>query len=308
MTAPIEALAPDVKGSGGGPPKARRRGPVFAWIAVLAVTLTGVVGSNAFGMRDALFAPATSEATPPVLGRVAGAAPADRPAAAATSLRSQPWWQDVKILEGTGTMTVPAFTITEGAAQWRVTGTCRTGRIVVRSPSQARAVVESACGADLIGFGSRSGPVSLEVTADGPWRLTVAQQIDTPLVEPPLPAMTSPGSKAIASGAFYNIDRSGIGRVTVYEQADGRFSVRLDDFYVSPNADLQLRFSALAAPKTSEEYLSAKSEFVVVMDVTAGSLNYSVPVGGDPTLYKSVVVWCGPVQSAYAAASLGPVR
>lgn len=308
MTAPVETVAANVARGSGSPGGTRPVRWVLAWIAVLAVTFTAVVGSNVFGLRDHFFEPATPDARPPALGRVAGGAQVDGADGAPTSLRSQPWWQEVKALEGTGTMTAPAFTIAEGAAQWRVKGTCRSGKIVVRSPSQARPVVDSLCPGEVTGFGSRSGPVSLQVTADGPWKLSVAQLIDTPLVEPLLPAMTAPGSKAIASGSFYNIDKSGTGRATVYEQADGRYSVRLDDFFVSPHADLQLRFSTLEAPRTSKEYRSAKSEFIVVMDVTAGSLNYTVPSGGDPTLYKSVVVWSSAVNRAYAAAPLGLVR
>ena len=308
MTAPVAAPATDVARGDAGPPGERRWQSVSAWVAVLVVTVTGIVGSNAFGLRDHLFAPATSEATTPALGRMAGTAPAGRSAAAPTSLRSQPWWQDVTTLEGTGDPMAPEFTIAKGVAQWRLQGTCQSGRIVVRAASQPRAVVDTACSGDVIGFGRGSGPVSLRVTAGGAWKLTVAQLIDTPLVEPRLPAMTGRGAKAIATGSFYNVDKSGIGRVTVYEQADGRFSVRLDDFYVSPHADLQLRFSTLAAPRTSKEYLNAKSEFMVVLDVTAGSLNYTVPAGGDPTLYKSLVVWSSPVQSVYAAASLGAIR
>ena len=308
MTAPVGTLSGHAA-AGAPPPAPESSGRrALGWLAALAVTLSAVVGSNVFGLRDYLLEPATSAAVPPALGRVADGVAADRSVAAPTSLRSQPWWQEVKTIEGSGTMTAPAFTIADRAIQWRVKGTCQSGQILVRSSSEASPVVDRPCGGELTGSGVRSGPISLQVTADGPWRLTVAQLIDTPLVEPLTPAMTAPGSKAIASGSLYNIDKTGTGRVTVYEQADGRYSVRLDDFYVTANADLQLRFSTLEAPRTTEEYLNAESEFIVVMDVTAGSLNYMVPSGGDPTLYKSVVVWGQPIKSAYAAASLRPVR
>lgn len=277
-------------------------------MAVLVVTATAAVGGNLLGVRDRLFDPATADAVRPALARVAGASPVAGIDAAATHLRSQPWWQDVTTLEGTGTASTPAFAIMAAATQWRVTGTCRSGRIVVESPSLPRPVMDRQCAGEVTGFGSRSGQTSLQVTADGPWRLTVAQLIDLPLVEPRSPGMSAPGTKVLASGTFYNIDRSGTGRVTVYEQADGRSSLRLDDFYVNPNSDLQLRFSALDAPRSTEEYLSAKSEIIVAMDVTAGSLNYSVPSGGDPSLYRSVVVWSPSAKSAYVAASLGMVR
>ena len=308
MSAPVETLSG--RAAAGAPPPAPESSGrrALAWMAALAVTFSAVVGSNVFGLRDYFLEPATSDPVPPALGRVADGGAADRSVAAPTSLRSQPWWQEVKTIEGVGAMTAPAFTIADGAIHWRVKGTCQSGQIVVRSPSQASPVVDRPCGGELTGSGVGSGPISLQVTANGPWKLTVAQLIDTPLFEPLTPAMTAPGSKVIASGSLYNIDKTGIGKVTVYEQADGRYSVRLDDFYVTAAADLQLRFSTLAEPRTTEEYLSAKSEFIVVMDVTAGSLNYMVPSGGDPTVYKSVLVWRQPIKSAFAAASLGPIR
>jgi hypothetical protein len=308
MTAPVNSPAPAAVEPGQGPAAPKRRGHTIGWIGVVVVTFSALIGGNLFGIRDYFFESATPEAVPPALGRTAGGAPPAGVDAAPTSLRSEPWWQDVTTVEGTGTASATAFTIRPEARQWRVTGTCQSGQIVVRAPSEPRPVLESRCGGSLTGSGTRSGRITLQVTADGPWRLTVAQLIDVPLVEPLSPGMTAPGSKVIASGEIYNIDKSGKGRVTVYDQADGRYSVRLDDFFVSPNSDLQLRFSTLEHPRSTEQYLGAKSETIAAMDVTAGSLNYLVPLGGDPTLYKSVVVWSPSAKSAYVAASLGVVR
>ncbi|MEW6154123.1 MAG: DM13 domain-containing protein [Actinomycetota bacterium] len=226
-----------------------------------------------------------------------------------TQLRSQPWWQDVTTVEGTGTATASPFTVVPNAVQWRIKGTCQSGRLVVVAAGHRRPIVDAPCTGEVTGFGTTSGPVALQVTADGPWRLAVAQQIDSPLVEPSLPAMAAPGAVVVGRGSFYGIDKTGVGTVTIFRQADGKYSLRLDDFFVSPTADLELRLSTLEAPKTSQEYLNnGSSELVVMMDVTAGSLNYPVPEGIDPTKYKSVVIWCAPILSAYAAASLEGVR
>jgi hypothetical protein len=40
--------------------------------------------------------------------------------------------------------------------------------------------------------------------------------------------------------------------------------------------------------------------------VTAGSLNFMVPAGVGPNQYRSVVVWCPLIDSAYAAVTLRP--
>ncbi|HUR23055.1 MAG TPA: DM13 domain-containing protein [Acidimicrobiales bacterium] len=281
----------------------------LGWIGVAVIVVSAVISSNVFSVRDRLFGTATPDAAAPAAGRVVGEDQGPAPAPAApTSLRSQPWWQEVRTLDGAGTTSAPTFTVADGAVQWRVRWTCDSGRLQVRSPKQSRPLVDGACAAGGVGYGAGSGPISLQVTADGPWHLQVAQQLDTPLVEPPLPAMTAPGASKVAGGAFYDIDKTATGRVTLYRQADGGYSFRLEDFFVSPTADLELRLSGVETPKSSEEFMRSPSELVVRMDVTAGSLNYPVPAGVDPTRFRSVVVWCAPISSAYAAATLGAAR
>ena len=294
--------------------EARRSGPrrpVLAWLGLLAVLASAVVGSNVFSVRDHIFGTVTPAAAPPAAGRVAAGAPSDQPTtpvtAAPTSLRSSPWWQDVAKLDGSGAGT-PSVTIASNALQWRVQWTCSTGHLTVRVPKQTRAVVDGTCPQGAEGYSVLKGAQTLQVTADGPWTLTIAQQVDVPLVEPPSPAMTAPGAKVVGSGSFYNIDKVGTGKVTLYSQADGRYSVRLEDFFVSPNVDLELRLSTLEAPHSSDDFQNNPSELVTVMDVTAGSVNYALPAGVDPTKYKSIVVWCVPIKSAYAAATLGGSR
>jgi len=276
---------------------------IFAWLGLIAVLAGAVLGSNAFSIRDRLLGSATPKPAPPAAGRVAGATGGQAPAAQ-TALRSAPWWQAVTTLEGMGTAVSSPFTIEKAAIQWRVKWSCPSGHLVVQAPSSAKPLVDGACPGGQIGYGSKSGAMSVQVKADGPWRLEVSQQIEAPLVEPPAPAMTAAGAATFATGSFYRIDKTGTGKVTIYRQADGRYSIRLDDFFVTPNTDLQLRLSTLEHPLSSEEYSKARSELVAVMDVTAGSLNYTVPEGLDPAQFKSVVIWCAPVLSAYAGATL----
>lgn len=280
------------------------------WAGLLVVVVTAVIGSNVAGVRDRLFGTATPKAAPPAVGRVLGTTPAPLALPAApTSLRSQPWWQDVATLEGVGSASPAPFTIASGAIQWRVTWTCNTGHLQLRSSAKpGKPIVDAACPGAAVGYSDQTGATPLQVTADGPWHLAISQQIDSPLVEPPLPGMTAPGASAVSSGTFYNIDKTASGKVTVYRQADGTYAVRLDGFFVSPTSDLELRFSSLDAPHTSQEVEDASSDLVSLMDVTAGSLNYSVPSGIDPTKYRSVVIWCRPISSAYGAATLGAAR
>ncbi len=289
------------------PPKSPVK-QILTWVGLLALLVSAVLGSNMFSLRDRIFGTATPDAAPPAAGRVAGAPTQDTVAAAPTSLRSSPWWQDLTTLDGSGTMTSASFTIPSGAIQWRVKWTCDTGHLVVRVPKQVRPVVDGACPGGTEGYSVQKGLQTVQVTADGPWHLQIAQQVDVPLVEPPLPAMTAAGATTVGTGTFYNIDKTGMGKVTIYHQADGRYSARLEDFFVSPNVDLELRMSTLDAPHSSQEFSNAPNEIVATMDVTAGSVNYVFPDGVDPGKYKSIVVWCVPIKSAYAAATLGPPK
>ena len=277
---------------------------VLTWLGLVALIASAAVGSNMFSVRDRLLGAALPEPVRPVTSRVAGME-AGSIAADPTALRSAPWWQDVTTIEGLGVIT-SSFTVERSAIQWRMTSSCESGRLLVRVPGEPRPLIDAACSDTTVAYGNRTGATTFEVNADGPWRLQVVQQIDTPLVEPPLPGMTSPGGSAIATGSFYKVDRTAVGRVTIFDQADGRYTVRLDDFFVSPDTQLQLRLSTAEEPKTSEEYLAGRSQLLAVLDVTAGSLNYLPPVGVDPTEFRSVVIWRPPTNSAFAAATLEP--
>ena len=291
----------------GVPPKPPLR-RALTWLGLLAVVASAVVASNMFGLRDRVFGTVTPDAARPAASRVVGDQTQDTAAAAPTSLRSAPWWQDVTSLDGSGTTTSAPFTIAGGSLQWRVTWTCGTGHITVTTPKQTKAVVDGSCPQGAVGYSLGTGQTTVQVTASGPWHLAIAQQVDVPLVEPPTAAMTGPGASAVSTGSFYNVDKTGTGKATIYHQADGKYAIRLDDFFVSPNTELELRLSAVQAPHSSEEFSAAPSDVVATLDVTAGSLNYAVPANVDPTRYKSIVIWCVAVKSAYAAATLGPPK
>lgn len=275
-------------------------------LGLLALAASALVGGNAFGVREQLMGSVTPEARPAAVSRGDGPAVPAPAQVEETVLRSQPWWQGVATLEGAGEETTEAFIIGEEAIQWRVTATCETGAISVTTVGGAEPLVSGDCGSIQLGYGTDPGPTTLEVRADGPWQLQVDQQIDLPLVEPPTPAMTAPGTAVAASGDFYRIDQAETGTVTIYRLPDGSFALRLDDFYVAPNVDLEIRLSPLESPQTSAEFMSAPSAWVAPLDVTAGSMNFAVPADVDPTQYRSVVIWCPLIDSAYAGASLAP--
>jgi hypothetical protein len=277
-------------------------------VGVVVVAAAAIIGGDLFGVRESLFGSATpaprAVAVSPFVAVNSSAAHPVK-----SVLSSQPWWQGVRDLSGTTTTSAAAaFTIGAGASQWRVKWTCQAGQLVVGVTGQSHPLVNAGCPGTGTAYVTRTGQTGLRVSAGGQWTIRVAQEVDVPLVEPPLAAMSAPGAAAISAGSFYGIDQKSVGRVTIYRLASGHYALRLTNFYVSPNVDLQLRFDPLRAPHSTKQYMATRSVFVAPLNVTAGSLNFLVPQGVDPTQYKSLVIWCPLIVSAYAAASLSPAK
>ncbi|HSH59191.1 MAG TPA: hypothetical protein VK988_06015 [Acidimicrobiales bacterium] len=136
-------------------------------------------------------------------------------------LQSQPWWQGISVLQGTGTTSTEPFHIGDEAIQWRVTATCETGSLIVAAVGEEEPLVEGNCGTPAVGYGTDAGFTTLEVRADGPWQLRVEQQVDLLLVEPPTPAISAPGTVTAATGEFYRLDQRETGTVTLFRFDDG---------------------------------------------------------------------------------------
>ena len=279
-------------------------------LGLVAVVASALVGGNFLGLRESLWGSESPEARPAAASRDVGNQASGGPTATTapprdeTVLRSQPWWQGLTKLEGRGSMTATPITVSQDALQWRANWTCETGRLLVRVPGQTRPVVDAACPGAGTGYAVRKGQVAMEVTADGPWTMTVDQQVDVPLNEPPLPVMSAPDTKLVFTGSLYRMDQVGTGTLNIYQAADGRHLLRLDSFFVTANVDLELRFSPLEAPRTTEQFMGAPSVWAAPLDVTTGSLNFTLPPDVNPARYRSVVVWCPIIDSAYAAATL----
>ena len=274
-----------------------------AGLAVLAGS--AVLALNVFGARTHLLGEEVPEARPPATQRqvVDSAAASADGQPEATIVRSSPWWQRVATLEGDGDA-VENLAIDEGAMQWRVDWECASGALLVVAEGRDEALVDASCPDRGTAYATRTGSTTLDIDADGPWTTTVDQQIDVPLEEAPTEEMTDPATEQVAQGSFYDIDQTGRGEVVIYRLADGRYALRLDEFFVSPNVDLEIRLSPQQRPETTEEFDVAASAYVDTLEATTGSMNFTVPDGIDPTQYESVVIWCPPISSAYAAASL----
>lgn len=270
---------------------------------VLVLGLSAAYSANFAGFRDALPPPSTFVAAGPIdrdptttSGRNGG-----------NSLRSFPWWAPVAEFSGTGPTKTDGFTIDNFALQWRVKTSCESGSLRVSAlqpngSSLPMPLSEPDCPGDAIGLSVDRGEIALDVEADAAWKIVVEEQVDVPLVEAPTPEMTS--GKVIAQAEIYSMERRGSGTVSVYRLEDGSTMVRLEDFFVSPNVDLELDVSASSHPETTAEFTSADRARVALMPVTTGSINFDVPEDIDMRDWKSIVIYCEPLDIAYAAAPL----
>ena len=283
----------------------RRGAPTFGLLVLIASL---VVGADLFGTREALFGSATPAARTAASSRTDAFAPVATSAPAKSRLRSQPWWQQVARFDSAAPSTRPVFRISDGAIQWRARWSCTRGRFVVSGAGGSRPLIDAPCDGDGMATLTKNVDGELQMSAAGAWTARVEQQVDVPLVEPPLPAMSAPGARRVLRGSFYRIDQVGRGRMTIYRLANGRHALRVSDFYVTPNVDLEIRLSPLRRPRTTREYRSVPARLAAPLPTTVGSMNFMLPAGVDPARYRSVVIWCPLIFSAYAAATIEPVR
>ena len=222
--------------------------------------------------------------------------------------KSEPYWVPVSSFDGKGNTTTKSFTIDPGAIQWRVSWHCDTAPFTVVSVNAAgqeskRKLADAlTCPTDGQGFSADKGGETLKVTTAGTWKLTVEQQVDVPLVEPAPATLTS--AKLLGTATMYNVDKQGEGTAKIYDMGNGNRLIRLENFFVTVNSDLEIRLSELAAPKTTDEVAKAPFEVVAPLKATVGSMNYDVPKDIDLTKYKSIVIWCEITRNAYAAATI----
>jgi hypothetical protein len=211
-------------------------------------------------------------------------------------------WERVARFAGTGSRRTGSFSIVDHAIQWRVTAICTDGRLRVVLEDDPSALAEPSCPGRAFGFSIREGPAVLDVDADGSWEVVVDQQVETPAAEPRLPGMTD--DALVADGGFYGIDQEGSGTAELWRLTDERWALRFEPFFVTANTDLFVWISETKAPRTSKEALESTHRQIAELTATAGPQNYLLPEDVDESRIRSVVIWCEPVRTAYAAAAL----
>lgn len=216
-----------------------------------------------------------------------------------------PRWEVVASLEGSGVTVTDPVVIADDAIQWRARFTCAEGALrvdLMSADDVAASLLELACPTEAEGFSIETGEVRLRVGATGAWQAVVEQQVETPVDEAPLPGMSA--ATAVASAEVYGIEKQGRGTVALHELSDGARALRFEGFGVPVNTDLYVWLSDVPSPATSAEILAGPHRVLAPLTATAGDQNYALP--GDVGIVRTVVIWCHPERTAYAAAALLP--
>ena len=218
--------------------------------------------------------------------------------------RSTPRWERVTTFSGSGPAS-KTITVARGALQWRARWRCESGDFQLTAqppPHDGKPLGKAACPGQGQGVSIQHGSVRLAVTASGPWRVTIEQQIDAPLHEPPLPGMTE--ERLLERGKFFPVDKPGKGVASVYRLPNGRLALRIEDFQTTPNIDLFVWLSEAVNPRTTKQAARAPHVVVQEMKATIGDQNYLLPRNVEPERIRSIVIWCEPVQNVYTVAAL----
>jgi hypothetical protein len=286
-------------------PRHRLEHRLLAAGAVFTVLAAACGGGDA----DDSAGPATVATRPQVTPTTGAGVNFDPPPSSTPGARkSQPYWTPLVTLEGTGSSTTRSFEIEPGSLQWRVTWHCETAPFTIvsvnSSGQESRRKLADAltCPSDGEGFSAEKGSQSLRVTTGGPWRAVVEQQVDKPLIEPAPTTLAS--ARLLGTAKMYNVDEEGQGTAKLYELANGSRLIRLEDFFVTLNSDLELRLSESPGPKSTDEAVKAPWKHVAPLKATVGNMNYEVPRDIDVAQFNSIVIWCEITRNAYAAAAI----
>jgi hypothetical protein len=114
------------------------------------------------------------------------------------------------------------------------------------------------------------------------------------------PTPTPRAPTAVATGTFHGTDEFhfGNGTASIIETEPGRYHLRLEDFSVRNGPDLYVYLST-----ASDDYADDAIE-LGTLKATDGSFGYDLPVGTDPSRFRSAIIWCKQFSHLFAVAPL----
>ncbi len=215
--------------------------------------------------------------------------------------RAAPRWVTTRTLDVEGTAK-RRIRIADDAVQWRVRWTCDGSTFAVSADDTE--IGRGKCPGKGKAEGRGRSQIVLSVATKGRWRMTVEQQVTTPIDEAPLPSLSAKRTRVVKRGRFKPIERRGAGTAVVHRLASGRLVLRLSGFSTAANTDLEVWLSPVPAPRTTTAVLEEPHRKVANLKATIGAQNYVLPADVKLADVRSIVIWCEPVRIAYTAATL----
>lgn len=219
---------------------------------------------------------------------------------------AEPRWESVRDFTGAGAAT-RSFAIARGAVQWKAEWSCRSGTFAMTADGTSKrgeSVQTSTCPDVGDKTASGDGPGTLRVSATGPWKVRLLQQVDTALNEPRPAGMTA--ASALARGRFHSIQNHGEGTVAVHRLPSGRLALRFEKFYTSASPGLRIWLSSAHNVKSTLQARQAHHIDAGALRSTLGGYTQMLPATVRADDFRTIVIWCPTVLIAFAAAPLAP--
>jgi Electron transfer DM13 len=118
--------------------------------------------------------------------------------------------------------------------------------------------------------------------------------------------MPNAKAKTIFTGKFHGKVHQTEGRATVYQEADGKLTLRLTNFKTSNGPDVHVILVATKDAVDDANFLKSKTERVELgkLKGNEGDQNYEIPAGTDLTKFQTVSIYCERFDANFGAAPL----
>src|SRR2546430_6557328 len=113
-------------------------------------------------------------------------------------------------------------------------------------------------------------------------------------------------AKTLFTGKFHGKVHATSGRVTVYQEADGKLVLRLTNFKTSNGPDVHVILVTTKDAMDDANFLKDNTDKVELgkLKGNEGDQNYEIPAGTDLTKFRTVSVYCERFNANFGAAPL----
>lgn len=113
-------------------------------------------------------------------------------------------------------------------------------------------------------------------------------------------------AKPLFTGSFHGKVHQTSGRASIYQQADGKYLLRLTNFKTSNGPDVHVILVAAKDADDDANFLSSKTEKLELgkLKGNEGDQNYEIPAGTDLSKFQTVSIYCERFNANFGAAPL----